>query len=102
MVSQIGLEAVNSLLSLLTATDVQHRLARFLRDRRREHRLSRRVLAERSTVPASTIKRFETTGQVSLRQFLLLWQCLDDLGRVAALGDAPEVAPRTIEEVLRE
>ena len=91
-----------SRLSLLTSTDVQHRLARFLRDRRREHRLSRRVLAERSTVPASTIKRFETTGQVSLRQFLLLWQCLDDLGRVAALGDAPEVAPRTIDEVLHE
>ncbi len=100
--SQRGLGAIIPPLSLITATDVQGRLARLLRARRREHRLSRRVLAERSTVPASTIKRFETTGRISLRQFLLLWQCLDDLGRVAALGDAPEVAPRTIEEVLRE
>ena len=93
---------MTSALSLLTATDLQDRLARAVRARRREHKLSRRVLAERSTVPAPTIKRFETTGQISLRQFLLLWQCLDDLRRVAALGDAPEVPPRTIEDVLRE
>ncbi len=91
-----------SLLSLLTATDVQDRLAKSVRARRRQRGLSRRVLAERSTVPASTIKRFETTGQISLRQFILLWQCLDELQRLAALGDAPEGGPHTIEEVLRE
>ena len=59
LVPKIGLGAMISRLSLLTATDVQLRLARILRDRRREHRLSRRALAERSTVPASTIKRFD-------------------------------------------
>ena len=91
-----------SLLSLLTATDVQDRLAKSVRGRRRQRGLSRRVLAERSTVPASTIKRFETTGQISLRQFILLWQCLDELQRLAALADAPEGEPHTIEEVLRE
>ncbi len=91
-----------SLLSLLTATDVQDRLAKSVRVRRRERGLSRGALAERSTVPASTIKRFETTGQISLRQFILLWQSLDELQRLAALADAPEAGPRTIEEVLRE
>ncbi len=90
------------LLSLLTATDVQDRLAEFLRVRRRERRLSRRALAELSTVPAATIKRFETTGQISLRQFVLLWQCLDELQRLAAMADAPARPPRTIEEVLGE
>lgn len=89
-----------SLLSLLTAADVQNQLAEFLRARRRQRKLSRRALAERSTVPASTIKRFETTGQIALRQFILLWQCLDELQRLSVLADAPTGEPRTIEEVL--
>ena len=57
-------------------------------------------LAERSTVPEPTIKKFETTGQISLRQFILLWQCVDELERLAGLCEPAEVAPRSIAEVL--
>lgn len=90
-----------ALLPLLTATDMQERLADAVRSRRRAAKLSRAALAERSTVPPSTIKRFETTGDISLRQFLLLWQCLDRLDRLAALCEPAEPAPRSIAEVLR-
>ena len=34
-------------------------------------------------------------GQISLRQFVLLWQCLDHLQRLAAMADAPARPPRT-------
>ena len=89
-------------LSLSTAADVQEALAQAVRARRRALKWSRQRLAERSGVPAPTIKKFETTGQISLRQFLLPWQCVDRLERVSALADIPTQAPRSIEEVLSD
>jgi xre family toxin-antitoxin system, antitoxin component len=86
---------------LLDEADVQSALAAYLRRLRRQKKWSRQVLAERSTVPAATIKKFELTGQISLRQFLLLWQCLDDLRRLVALTEKPQnPLPVTIAEVL--
>ena len=85
---------------LTTPADVQRQLADALRQRRGNRRLSRAALARRSTVPASTIKRFETTGQISLRQFILLWRCVDDLSGLAALAAERPAPPRSIDEVL--
>ena len=87
-------------LTLTTATDLQGRLAATVRQRRRARKLSREALARQSTVPAATIKRFETTSQISLRQFLLLWQCVDRLDRVAALCERETSAPSSIDDVL--
>ena len=89
-----------SKLSLVTATDVQDKLATTVRRLRKQKKLSRRLLAERSTVPESTIKKFETSGQISLRQFILLWQCVDELSRLDGLCRIPEPVPRSIDEVL--
>lgn len=89
-------------LSLSTAADVQEELAQAVRARRRELKWSRQRLAEQSGVPAPTIKKFETTGQISLRQFLLLWQCVDRLERVSALAETATQTPRSIEEVLSD
>lgn len=47
---------------LLDDADVQRAFAAHLRKLREEAKLSREALAQRSTVPASTIKRFELTG----------------------------------------
>lgn len=89
-----------ALLSLVTPTDLQRQLAAEVRRRRRARKLSRNAFAELTTVPPATIKRFESTGQISLRQFLLLWQCVDRLDRLSSLIEAPEPAPRNIEDVL--
>jgi ribosome-binding protein aMBF1 (putative translation factor) len=91
-------------LSLLSGIDIQEALKDYLVSKRKAQKLSRKQLAQNSTVPASTIKKFETTGQISLRQFLLVWQSLDDLARIKELTkeiskDAYE--PRTIQEVLK-
>ncbi len=82
-------------LTLLTASDIQQQLASHLQQQRKQHKLSRAALAERSTVPAPTIKHFETSGQISLRQFLLLWQCVDDLQNLAALLEPATAATAT-------
>lgn len=92
-------------LSLLDDHDVQMAFSTYLRQQRKAARLSRDALAEHSTVPASTIKRFELSGQISFRQLLLLWQCLDDLQRLHALTQpqAPQSRlPTSIDEVLKD
>ncbi|MEB5973931.1 transcriptional regulator [Pantoea dispersa] len=91
-------------LSLLSGYSVQQNLAEYLRQRRKAGKMSRDDLAQRSTVPASTIKKFETTGQISLRQLLLLWQSLDDLSRIQTLLEPQRRLthlPATIDEVLK-
>lgn len=87
-------------LSFLNEADVQQALAAHLRRLRKQAKLSRQAMAERSTVPAATIKKFELTGQISLRQMLLLWECLDDLRRIQQLTREQAQAPKTIAEVL--
>lgn len=90
---------------LLTDVDVRRNLAEYLRKRRKALGLSREALSGRSTVSASTLKKFETTGQISLRQFLLLWESLDSLERINALTREPAAGarvPASIEEVLND
>ncbi|WP_419149683.1 helix-turn-helix domain-containing protein, partial [Pseudoalteromonas 'SMAR'] len=51
--------------TLLDDTDVSQAYAAYLRELRKQAKLSRSALAERSCVPAATIKKFELTGQIS-------------------------------------
>ncbi|MEZ8925421.1 helix-turn-helix domain-containing protein [Vibrio lentus] len=89
--------------SLLDDTDVSQAFAIHLRGLRKQAKLSREALAQRSCVPASTIKKFELTGQISFRQLLLLWQSLDSLDRLYQLTQTTAdrtALPTSIEEVL--
>ena len=72
-------------LSLVTAPDIQQQLAASIRLLRKTKKLSRKALSAKSTVPEATIKKFETTGQISLRQFLLLWQYVDNINAFVEL-----------------
>jgi len=94
---------MNTLL-LLSEGDVQTAFAQYLRRLREEAKLSRDDMAEKSTVPASTIKKFELTGQISFRQLLLLWQSLDDLRLLYDLTQPAaqfSATPTSIDEVLK-
>lgn len=90
---------------LLDDNDLQQAFAAHLRQLREAAKLSRAALAARSSVPASTIKKFELTGQISFRQLLLLWQSLDDLKRLYKLTQtqpSKKPMPTSIEEVLKD
>lgn len=91
--------------TLLDDTDVSKAFAAYLRELRQQAKLSRAALAERSCVPAATIKKFELTGQISFRQLLLLWQTLDSLDRLYQLTQAKQersAVPTSIAEVLKD
>jgi transcriptional regulator with XRE-family HTH domain len=92
-------------LLFLDDTDVSQAFASYLRGLREQAKLSRAALAERSCVPASTIKKFELTGRISFRQLLLLWESLDSLDRLYQLTqpkNSRTTLPTTIEEVLKD
>lgn len=92
-------------LLLLDDTDVQQAFAEYLRKLRENEKLSREALSQRSSVPASTIKKFELTGQISFKQLLLLWQSLDDLKRLHDLTQQRKQdlqRPASIDEVLKD
>ena len=91
--------------TLLDDTDVSQAYAAYLRELRKQAKLSRAALAERSCVPAATIKKFELTGQISFRQLLLLWQTLDSLDRLYQLTQLSKeraAIPTSIDEVLKD
>ena len=91
--------------TLLDDTDVSQAYAAYLRELRKQAKLSRAALAERSCVPAATIKKFELTGQISFRQLLLLWQTLDSLDRLYQLTQPSKeraAIPTSIDEVLKD
>ena len=69
-------------LNLLVSSDIKKQLAADVKRLRLVvHGWKRDTLAQRSGVPSSTIKRFESTGEISLRQFLMLVQALGMLSR---------------------
>lgn len=89
----------NGLLALWTPGDVQVQLSEYLRKMRKDRKLSRRKLSEMSGVPEPTIKHFEMTGQISLRQFLLLWGRLDKLDELRRfLMEEKREAPKSLLE----
>jgi hypothetical protein len=91
--------------TLLDDADVSQAYAAYLRELRQQAKLSRSALAERSCVPAATIKKFELTGQISFRQLLLLWQTLDSLDRLYQLTQPNKeraAIPTSIDEVLKD
>ncbi|AUG00449.1 XRE family transcriptional regulator [Pseudomonas sp. 09C 129] len=59
--------------------------------------LSRRTLAEKSGVPASTIKRFELHGAISLESMVLIAAALDELDPMLKLFKPP--SPNTLFEL---
>lgn len=76
----------NLLSSFVSPYEVQQRFAQVLKQIRRSRKHSRRKASVRTGVPEATIRRFEDTGEISLRQFLVLWDnyCeLRDLDRLA-------------------
>ena len=76
---------------LIDDLDTPQALATYLKTQCKKAKLSREALAVKSGVPAPTIKRFETTGQISLKQLLKLWLCLDDVGRLRVDACQPTI-----------
>ena len=71
--------------ALQTPSDTQRELAVRAKARRLELNITQTELAERSGVSLGSLRRFETTGEISLRSFLELALVLGELKEFSTL-----------------
>lgn len=75
--------------------------AGYFKARRLSLDLARHTLAERSGVSESTIKRFEKTGEISLKALLniaLVLDCLDDFEKISC---QPPLKAKSVNDLLK-
>ncbi len=88
------------MISLITPSKAQQKLAEHVRQRRLAMELTQAGLAERAGVPLPTLRKFEQQGVLSLAAFLKLHMVLgglDDIIRATAPSPKPFAS---IDEVL--
>ncbi len=83
-----------------TPEEINYALAQRLRGIRRRKNLTQQQLSKKSNVSFGSIKRFETTGQISLISLTKLAAALDCTEEIRRLFT--DVKYDSIEEVLRE
>ena len=88
--------------SLYTAFDVQIEMKEFIKKSRKEKNLTVEQLAKQSGVPYGTIRKFEKSGEISFRQFLMLFEVVGSLSQLRKSIQESKPEPRSIEEVLRD
>ncbi|MBC7001713.1 helix-turn-helix transcriptional regulator [Photobacterium sp. BZF1] len=88
------------MLSLYTAYDLQLELKEFIKSARKKDKLSVQRMADLSGVPYATIRKFESTGNISLRQFLMLYETVGDLRKIKELIKPTEPDFKSIDDVL--
>jgi len=88
------------MLSLLSPFDLQLELSHFVKTTRQAKGYSVQAFSQKTGVPNSTIRKFENTGEISLRQFLMLYAAVGNLTNVQQLTQQIDM-PSSINEVLK-
>ncbi|PHM28086.1 helix-turn-helix domain-containing protein [Xenorhabdus budapestensis] len=89
------------LLSFYTAFYGQYELKDFIKQQRKQQKITVEMLSKRSGVPYSTIRKFERTGNISLQQFLMLMEVIGELSSLHELTKERVQELMTIAEVLK-
>ena len=84
---------------LETPYEMAENAAKRFRNMRKAKNVTIKALSERSGVPYSTIRRFESTGEISFLSLVKITSTLNEDREINALF--ADVAPRSIEEVIR-
>ncbi|PCJ46272.1 MAG: transcriptional regulator [Gammaproteobacteria bacterium] len=87
------------MLSIKSTSQVCDQLSIALKKKRKWMKHSRDKAAQLSGVPAPTIRRFEDSGDISLRQLLMLCQVYDDLSSFDNIFSLPKA--RTMDELIK-
>ena len=90
------------MISLITASKAQRKLAENARLKRLDMNLTQAGLAERSGVPLPTLRKFEQKGSISLESFLKLYVVLGGLVDMLEVLETPPQTFSSIDEVLEE
>jgi len=77
-------------------------MAKKAKEARLKRSWKRDTLSEKSGVPVSTIKRYETTGEISLDQFLRIVFELGDLDKLKSVFDKEPILYATLDDMLKD
>jgi transcriptional regulator with XRE-family HTH domain len=81
-------------------TDIMQELQAKFKERRKSLGYTQTELATRSGVSLGSLKRFESSGQISLESLLKLAFVLECLEDFSAVCEVKEVMPKSIEDLL--
>lgn len=81
--------------------DAKSELAKAAKNSRLKRGWKRDTLSEKTGIPVSTLKRYETTGEISLDQFLRLTFVLGDLDKLKSVFDSEEQVFASLDEMLK-
>ncbi|MFT5708989.1 MAG: transcriptional regulator with XRE-family HTH domain [Oceanospirillaceae bacterium] len=89
------------MLSLLTPFDIQLEFSQFCKKNRKTKGYSTKALSDITGVPDSTIRKFEKTGEISFRQFLMIFA---EIGKLTELQKLTQQSytPKNLAEVLKD
>jgi len=83
-----------------TPSEIQDELKTKLRARRKALKITQEELAKKSGVSLGSLKRFETSGQISLASLLKLAFVLECLEDFEGICKEKEEMPKSIEDLL--
>lgn len=92
----------NTMISLITPSKTQKKLADNLRRRRLQTGLTQEGLSERSGVALPTLRKFEQKGVISLESFLKLLLVVGGLEEVIEATKPAKPAFASIDDVLKK
>ncbi|WP_374164494.1 helix-turn-helix domain-containing protein [Arcticibacter sp. MXS-1] len=89
------------MISLISPSKAQKKIANNLRDRRLSMELTQEGLAERSGVPLATLRKFEQKGAISLESFLKLLLVVGGMQEVIDVLKPSKPTFNSIDDVLK-
>jgi transcriptional regulator with XRE-family HTH domain len=81
--------------------DAKAELAKTAKAARLKNGWKRETLSEKTGIPVSTLKRYETLGEISLDQFLKLVFVLGDLDKLKSVFDNDTAGFTSLEEIVQ-
>lgn len=90
------------MLSLISTSKAQLKIAGNVRDRRLFMELTQEALSERSGVPLATLRKFEQKGSISLESFLKLLMVVGGLEETIQVLKPSKSNFTSIDEVLKD
>jgi len=90
------------MISLISTSKAQQKLAENIKDRRLSMELTQEGLAERSGVPLATLRKFEQKGSISLESFLKLLMVVGGLEETINVLKPSKTSFQSIDEVLKD
>jgi transcriptional regulator with XRE-family HTH domain len=82
--------------------EAKRELARLAKETRLARGWKRETLSDKTGIPVSTLKRYETTGEIGLQQFLKLVFVIGDINRLKSVFEPEKPVYVSLDELIKD